>query len=146
MWYDSCVLKDHELTGLSPQDHDITGRELIPMTVTERDKAVVVEPAGHLHLGNKISDSYAAYKVPGEKAHLQVTWETFATEQNYVNKIKARHAQKVILHHMDYHCQESSRDEDFKQLKLKNQQKLVECRQRTNNQPLFLYRDFNRKK
>lgn len=41
------------------------------MTVTE--KAVVVEPAGHLHLGNKITDSYAAYKDPGEKAHLQVT-------------------------------------------------------------------------
>lgn len=53
---------------------------------------------------------------------------------------------KVILHHMEYHCQESFRDEDFKQLKLKNQQKLVECRQGTNHQPLFLYRDFNRKK
>lgn len=43
------------------------------MTATKRDKAVVVEPAGHLQLGTKITDSYAAYKVPGEKAHLQVT-------------------------------------------------------------------------
>lgn len=47
---------------------------------------------------------------------------------------------------MDYYCQESSREEDFKQLKLKNQQKLVECRQGTNNQLLLLYRDLNRKK
>jgi len=38
------------------------------------------------------------------------------------------------------------RNEDFKQLKLFYHQKLTECRQGTNNQPLLLYRDLNRKK
>lgn len=49
------------------------GRKLIPTTVTERDKAVVVEPASHLQLGTKVIDSHATYKVPGKKAHLQIT-------------------------------------------------------------------------
>lgn len=48
MWYGSCVLKDHFLTGLSPRSPDIRGWELIPMAVTERGEAVVVEPARHL--------------------------------------------------------------------------------------------------
>lgn len=40
---------------------------------------------------------------------------------------------------MEYHCQQCSSYKDFEQLKLINQQKLVKCRQETNQQLVLQY-------
>jgi len=47
---------------------------------------------------------------------------------------------------MEYRCQQSSSYKDYKQLKLINQQKLVKCRQETNQQLVLLYRDLTYRK